>query len=92
MAIPAVVGVYAVWRRIDRRQTESHIDTVRIGDKLETMQKQLDVQFGGNGGGIREAINAIKTEQKSMDSKLDRAVADISNLRGKFDQHITESN
>jgi hypothetical protein len=88
---PAVIGVYAIWRRIDKRQTESHIAAVRIGDRLENMQKQLDVQFGGNGGGLREAVNTIKDDMKVMDLKVDKATADIASLAGKFEQHVREN-
>jgi hypothetical protein len=87
---PVFVGIYAVWRRIDKRQVEAYIETMRVRDQLAAVQKQLDVQFGGNGGGIREAINTMKSDQKVMDSKLDKACADIANLQGKFDQHIVE--
>ena len=64
---------------------------MNITDKLEAMQKQLDVQFGGNGGGIREAINSIKSDQKIMDVKLDKACSDLANLQGKFAQHMVEN-
>lgn len=88
---PFAIGIYAIWRRIDKRQTDSYVATVRVTDKLDAMQKQLDLQFGGNGGGIREAINTMKDEQKAMDRKLDKACSDIANLQGKFEQHVQEN-
>lgn len=91
IVIPVGFSAYAIWRRIDKRQTDSYVATVRVNDKIDAMQKQLDLQFGGNGGGIREAINTMKEDQKVMDRKLDRACADIANLQGKFDQHIQEN-
>jgi len=87
----ALLGIYAIWKRIDKRQTESYVATIRVTDRLEIMQKQLDVQFGGNGGGIREAINSIKSDQKIMDVKLDKACSDLANLQGKFTQHMVET-
>jgi archaellum component FlaC len=87
---PALFGVYAIWRRIDKRQTESHIDTLRMSDKLDYIEQQFKVQFGGNGGGMREAINNIATKQDKIEGRVDTIAEDMANLRGKFDQHIKE--
>ena len=92
VAAPAVFGVYAIWRRIDKRQIETHIDTLRINDKLDYIEQQFRIQFGGNGGGMREAINNIATKQDKIETRVDKISEDVANLKGKFSQHIEEGN
>lgn len=91
VACATVLGIYGVWRKIDQRQTETHIDTLRINDKLDYMEQQFRIQFGGNGGGMREAINTIADRQERIDLRVTKIGDDVANLRGKFDQHITET-
>jgi hypothetical protein len=89
--IPMITGMWAIWRAVDKRLTQSLLTTTTLAAHMEAIQKQLDVQFGGNGGGIREAVNTIKTDMKVLESKVDKAAIDIGNLSGKFEQHIIES-
>lgn len=91
VACATVLGIYGVWRKIDQRQTETHIDTLRINDKLDYMEQQFRIQFGGNGGGMREAINTIADRQERIDLRVTKIGDDVANLRGKFDQHIAET-
>lgn len=92
VAMATVLGIYSIWRKIDQRQTETHIDTLRINDKLDYIEQQFRVQFGGNGGGMREAINNMCEQQDRMESRVTKIGDDVANLRGKFEQHIAESN
>lgn len=84
---PLAVSVYAIWRRIDKRQVETHIATVRINDKLDFIEKQ----FGNNGGGMREAINNMSAKVDVIERRvnaIDRSLAEVS---GKFEQHVVEA-
>lgn len=91
VACATVLGMYGVWRKIDQRQTETHIDTLRINDKLDYIEQQFRVQFGGNGGGMREAINNMADQQDRLEHRVTKIGDDVANLRGKFDQHIVET-
>jgi archaellum component FlaC len=81
-----VLGVYAIWRRIDKRQTESQIQTIRINDKLY----RIELQFGPNGGGIREAVNTMSKKIDKIETRVNTIDTKLANLGGKFDQHIIE--
>ena len=91
VAFATVFGVYGIWRKIDQRQNETYIDTLRINDKLDFMEQQFRIQFGGNGGGMREAINNMCEQQDRMELRVAKIGDDVANLKGKFDQHIIET-
>jgi archaellum component FlaC len=81
------LGVYAIWRRIDKRQTEAQIATIRINDKLD----RIEMQFGPNGGGIREAVNTMSRKVDGIDTRVTKIGNDVANLSGKFEQHVIEA-
>lgn len=85
--IPVVAGIYAVWRKLDRRQTETHTEMCRMNDKLTGIEKQ----FGPNGGGLREAVNNLAKQIANMDNRVTKIGDDVANLKGKFEQHIEEN-
>jgi len=81
------LGVYAIWHRIDKRQTESQIETIRINDKLDRIERQ----FGPNGGGIREAVNTMAGKIDKIETRVNTIDTKLANVAGKFDQHIVET-
>jgi archaellum component FlaC len=85
--VPALFGTYAIWRKIDKRQTESHIETLLMSDKLDRIEKQ----FGPNGGGIREAVNTMSAKVDKIETRVNTIDTKLANLGGKFDQHIVET-
>jgi len=89
-ALFAGVGASAwgIWRKIDKRQTEMQIATVRITDKLEFIEHQ----FGPNGGGLRQAVNEMSGKVDKIESRVNSMSTDLSSLAGRFDQHIVEQN
>lgn len=87
VVVPAAVGTWAIWRRIDKRQTDAHIMSVRIADKLEFIEKQ----FGPNGGGLREAVNTMASKVDNIDRRLNKVDTEVSRLAGRFDQHMIEN-
>lgn len=84
---PAAFGTWAIWRRIDKRQTDAHLMSVRIADKLEFIEKQ----FGPNGGGLREAVNNVAHKVDIIDRRLNKVDTEVSRLSGRFDQHMIEN-
>jgi len=86
--VPAFFGVYAIWRKIDKRQTDAYIMSVRISDKLEFIEQQ----FGPNGGGLCEAVNTMSAKVDTIDVRLNKVDTEVSRLAGRFDQHIIEAN
>jgi archaellum component FlaC len=87
VTIAASLGVYGIWRRIDKRQTESQIATIRINDKLD----RIENQFGPNGGGIREAVNTMSAKIDKIETRVNTIDTKLANVAGKFDQHIVET-
>lgn len=82
-----VAGFYGLWHRIDKRQTEAQIQTIRINDKLD----RIEMQFGPNGGGLREAVNTMSSKVDKIETRVNTIDVKLANLGGKFDQHITET-
>jgi hypothetical protein len=87
LMVTALVGLYGIWRRIDKRQTEAHIQTIRINDKLD----RIELQFGPNGGGIREAVNSMSGKVDKIETRVNTIDVKLASLGGKFDQHIIET-
>jgi hypothetical protein len=82
-----VAGFYGIWRRIDKRQTEAQIQTIRINDKLD----RIEMQFGPNGGGLREAVNTMSGKVDKIETRVNTIDVKLASLGGKFDQHIIET-
>lgn len=87
LMVTALVGLYGIWRRIDKRQTEAQIQTIRINDKLD----RIEMQFGPNGGGLREAVNTMSGKVDKIESRVNTIDVKLAGLSGKFDQHIIEA-
>jgi hypothetical protein len=71
--------------RVDESDKATKEQISEVKDDIKAVQKKatetdlnLARQFGGNGGGIRQAQNEMSTA--------------IANLAGRFDQHLTETN
>lgn len=62
-------GVFATLWRYERRLSQ-RLD--RQDALAEQMKAELDKQFGGNGGGMREAINSLQDGQAEIGKRLDR--------------------
>ena len=68
IAAPIVAVLGALWRyerKLTRRLDKQDADS-------EHMKQMLDKQFGGNSGGIREAINGIDTRLDDLSQRVDR--------------------
>ena len=85
--VMGLVGLYTIWRKIDQRQSEAHLQVARMNDKLDRIEKQ----FGPNGGGIREAVNTMSRKVDHIDARVTKIGNDVANLSGKFEQHVIEA-
>lgn len=84
--VTMMLGVFAIWKRIDRRQAQTEMKVQRIDDRLERIEKQ----FGPNGGGLREAVNNMANTVAKIDGRVTSIGDDVARLSGQFDQHIIE--
>ena len=87
LLVALLVGFFGVWRRVDRRQTQSEIQTARVIDKLD----RIESQFGANGGGMREAINSMSCKIDKIETRTNIIDVKLASLGGKFDEHTHES-
>jgi hypothetical protein len=86
MGATGIVSIYAIWRRLDKRQTETHTEMCRMNDKLTYIENQ----FGPNGGGLREAVNNLAKQINDIDNRVTFIGDGVAKLSGKFEQHIIE--
>ena len=85
--IPGALGVWAVWRKIDRKQTEHEMFLHRLSDKLDT----ITAQFGPNGGGLRQAVNDMARKIDKIEERQITIGDKLSHLQGEFDQHVEDN-
>lgn len=62
-------GFFATIWRYERRLSQ-RLD--RQDALAAQMKADLDKQFGGNGGGLREAVNSLQSGQAVITERLDR--------------------
>lgn len=79
-------GLWKIWRKIDTHQSAS----ATRSDILEVRLDRIEMQFGPNGGGLREAVNRISESLHHMDVKLDTVSSDVAQLKGEFKEHVRE--
>ena len=60
----------AAWR-LSRRLTKQDTDLALAVASIEEIKNTLAVHFGGNGGGIREAVNSLKAGQAAQIRRMD---------------------
>jgi hypothetical protein len=91
-----IAGAWRIRAGIDKRGTDleiqmAHAESERdaILNELETLKVSLSREFGGNSGGMREAINRISITVDALDVKSNALSVEIGELRGRFDQHMS---
>jgi len=84
VVIPGAVGVWAVWRKIDKKQTSHEMFLHRLSDKIDV----ITAQFGPNGGGLREKVNEMSKKIDKIDERQIIITEKLAHLQGEFDQHI----
>lgn len=84
MAFGLIVFLYRKFRRVE--------------DAFLSLEQMQEREFGGNGGGLREALNNLDAKLDSMHEDLraqSRRITDVesqvSHLRGRFEQHLHDT-
>jgi uncharacterized protein Yka (UPF0111/DUF47 family) len=88
VAASILIGTYAVWRKLEKRDVDLHLKTELMADRLE----RIEHQFGPNGGGLRQAVNEMNHKIDKIETRVDTISEDLAELRGKFEQHDKSSN
>lgn len=81
--VDTIARIDASDERVDRRLTEIKGSVEKLRERAEQTDIRMAVQFGGNGGGIREAIN------KQADALTEHGER-IARVAGQFEQHLKE--
>jgi hypothetical protein len=81
-------AIFALWKKIDRRQTQETLEYASMQKDLENIQ----AQFGPNGGGLRQAVNEIGKKIDKIEERQQAIGDKVAGLAGKFEQHIEEQN
>lgn len=54
-------------------------------DKLDELHERLAKEFGGNSGGIRQAVNALDVKFDDLSSTVSELKTSVSYMRGRCD-------
>jgi hypothetical protein len=82
--IPLVGGVWATYRRIDKKQMDHQMFLHRLSDKIDT----ITAQFGPNGGGLRQAVNDMSKKIDKIEERQIVIGEKVARLQGEFEQHV----
>lgn len=58
-------------RRMFKRVNDQDLALALLRQGQADIKATLDIQFGGNGGGMREALNQLKEDRKSDRERMD---------------------
>jgi len=83
----SIAAVWGIWRKMDKKDTESHLNIEIMKEKLEFIQHQ----FGPNGGGLRQAVNEMSSKVDNIEKRVYNISQDVAKLSGEFHQHIVET-
>lgn len=78
--IPLCGGIYLLWRAYNHTERETQEQILSLKHQLE----RIELQFGPNGGGIREAVNNIDRRVRNIDEKVQALHVEHAKLAGKF--------
>ena len=86
--------IYAIPRRAglnDEQAADIFQDVfLTLFEKIDELTVRLEKEFGGNSGGIRQAVNRIDGNVDGLHSYVTELARDYEHLRGRYDQHIDE--
>jgi hypothetical protein len=85
--IPLVGGVWATYRRIDKKQVDHQMFLHRLSDKIDI----ITAQFGPNGGGLRQAVNDMSRKIDKIEERQIIIVEKVAHLQGEFEQHVEDN-
>ena len=81
--LPVAGSIYAVYRKIDKRQHVFETELKLITQNIEFITKQ----FGPNGGGLRQAVNDLTDTVSKIGDRQVEIGDNLAELTGKFEQH-----
>jgi hypothetical protein len=82
--IPLIGGLWATYRRIDKKQMDHQMFLQRLSDKIDV----ITAQFGPNGGGLRQAVNEMSRKIDKIEERQIVIGEKVARLQGEFEQHI----
>jgi len=85
--IPLIGGVWATYRRIDKKQVDHQMFLHRLSDKIDA----ITAQFGPNGGGLRQAVNEMSRKIDKIEERQILIVEKVAHLQGEFEQHVEDN-
>ena len=85
--IPLVGGVWATYRRIDKKQVDHQMFLHRLSDKIDV----ITAQFGPNGGGLRQAVNEMSRKIDKIEERQITIGEKVARLQGEFEQHVEDN-
>lgn len=80
-------AIWKIWRAIDRKLTA--LD--KITTILDERTMRIEKQFGDNGGGLREAVNAQGKLMEKIDERTIETKEDVATLKGRLDQMVANA-
>ena len=90
-----IIGLWRIRAAMDRRDAElekqaavAEAERDSILKEIESFKSDLRREFGGNSGGMREAINRISVTVDRVDEKTNDLAVEVGELRGRFEQHM----
>ena len=95
VVVAIILGAWRIRQNIDKRDTELEMKLLDgegerkvILAEISGFKEDLKKEFGGNSGGMREAINRISDTVDRVDSKTNDLAVELGELRGRFEQHM----
>ena len=89
--IPLSAMVFGYFRLLNKQNHAQDVNAAVVNTKLESIEKTLEKQFGGNSGGIREAINGMTNKIDKIENRVNFMATDVATVSGRFQQHIEEN-
>ena len=93
-----ILGAWRIRHNIDKRDNELEKKLIEgegerqlILAEIAGFKEDLKKEFGGNSGGMREAINRISDTVDRVDTKTNELAVEVGELRGRFEQHMENS-
>ena len=80
-------AIWKIWRAIDRKLTTLDKITTILDERTIRIEKQ----FGDNGGGLREAVNAQGKLIERIDERTVETKEDVATLKGRLDQMVAHA-
>lgn len=89
VSVAGFMLAFSIYRAKTREKREARIACEAVFKaEMRALKANFEKEHGGNSGGMREAINAIRGTQIEIAKKSDLTANSLSRLEGAFEQHI----